>query len=228
MGASPPPQAPRLRPLSKATGGSTPLANKINNGTASALDAVRFVMLSKNMQEFVVLNSDLRTVSGRLLGSRNIGVSDELAHTMSGTGDADAFVGKWLNAENMTEADAVEYLVQSGLSRDMIMDVARRTIISDNPVGNVRVLKQLKPEFSALDTMIEMRVNGMLSGPVTHLVNTSSTGVNMTVVKPLERMIGGAMSGDMQAVRSGWNLIRGMSDSVSLAWEMAGKALRVT
>lgn len=206
---------------------STTLANKINNGTASALDAVRFVMLSKNMQEFVVLNSDLRTVSGRLLGSRNIGVSDELAHTMSGTGDANAFVGKWLSAENMTEADAVEYLVQSGLSRDMIMDVARRTIISDNPVGNVRVLKQLKPEFSALDTMIEMRVNGMLSGPVTHLVNTSSTGVNMTVVKPLERMIGGAMSGDMQAVRSGWNLIRGMSDSVSLAWEMAGKALRV-
>lgn len=206
---------------------SMTLANKINNGTASALDAVRFVMLSKNMQEFVTLNSDLRTVSGRLLGSRNIGVSDELAHTMSGTGDADAFIGKWLSAENMTESDAVEYLVKSGLSRDMIMDVARRTIISDNPIGNVRVLKQLKPEFKTLDALVEMRVNGMLSGPTTHLVNTFSTGANMALVKPVERMVGGALSLDMQAVRSGWNLIRGMSDSVGLAWEMAGKALRV-
>lgn len=206
---------------------SMTLANKINNGTASALDAVRFVMLSKNMQEFVTLNADLRTVTGRLLGSRNIGVSDELARSMSGAQDSDAFFSKWLSAENMTEADAVDYLVKSGLSRDMIMDVARRTIVSDNPINNVRVLKQLKPEFSAIDSLVEMRVNGMLSSPVTHLVNTFSTGVNSFVVKPMERMIGGALTFDKQAVMSGWNMLRGMTGSVSTAWELAGKALRV-
>lgn len=206
---------------------SMTLANKINNGTASALDAVRFVMLSKNMQEFVTLNADLRTVTGRLLGSRNIEVSDDLARSMSGAKDSDAFFSQWLSAENMTEADAVDYLVKSGLSRDMIMDVARRTIVSDNPINNVRVLKQLKPEFSPVNALVEMRVNGMLSGPVTHLVNTLSTGVNSLVVKPLERMIGGAMTLDKQAVLSGWNMLRGMTGSVSTAWELAGKALRV-
>lgn len=206
---------------------SMTLANKINNGTASSLDAVRFVMLSKNMQEFVTLNADLRTVTGRLLGSRNITVSDELAHSMSGAKDSDAFFSQWLSAENMTEADAVDYLVKSGLSRDMIMDIARRTIVSDNPINNVRVLKQLKPEFSPMNALVEMRVNGMLSSPVTHLVNTLSTGVNSLVVKPLERMIGGAMTLDKQAILSGWNMVRGMTGSVGTAWELAGKALRV-
>lgn len=58
----------------------------MNNGTASALDAVRFVMLSKNMQEFVTLNADLRTVTGRLLGSRNAEMTGDIAKQMSKTG----------------------------------------------------------------------------------------------------------------------------------------------
>lgn len=203
------------------------LAEKINNGTASSLDAVRFVMLSKNMQEFVTLNADLRTVSGRLLGSRNITASDALAHKMGGSKDADEFLGKWLSAENMTEADAQEYLVRSGLSREMIMDVARHTLVSPNPASTVNVLKQMKPGFSFRDSAIELRVNGMLSGPVTHVVNTLGTGFNALVTKPLERFVGGVITADKQAIMSSWNLFRGMTGSVGTAWEMAGKALRL-
>ncbi|WP_298996906.1 hypothetical protein [uncultured Desulfovibrio sp.] len=206
---------------------SMTLASKINNGTASALDAARFVMLSKNMQEFVTLNADLRTVTDRMLGSRGTGVSDELAHSMSGAKDSDAFFSKWLSAENMTEAGAVDYLVKSGISREMIMDVARRTIVSDNPINNVRVLKQLKPEFSVIDSLVEMRVNNISSDPVKHIANIAVTGMNSFLVKPVERMIGGALTFDKQSLVSGWNMLRGMTGSVGTAWEFAGKALRV-
>lgn len=201
-------------------------AQKLNNGTASALDAVRFVMLSKNMQEFVTLNADLRTVTGRLLGSRNAEMTGDIAKQMSKTGDADAFMGKWLSAENMTEQDALDYLVKAGLDRNMINDVARRTLASEGDLSTVaKQIQSLKPEFSAKNAVVEYWINSLLSGPTTHLVNSIGTGVNVGIMKPLERMIGAAVTLDTQQMKAAWNLLKGYSLGMKEAWKAGRKAL---
>ena len=53
------------------------------------------------------------------------------------------------------------------------------------------------------------------------------TGINTTVMKPVERIVGGVLSGDMAQVRSGINLAKGMWGSSMYAFKMAAKAWRL-
>ena len=77
------------------TDAAIPLARRIINGTASERDKASFDMLARNLQEFIVVNGDLRTVSGRLLNSRNILMTEEKSADILGKGPTDeAFLDK--------------------------------------------------------------------------------------------------------------------------------------
>lgn len=246
------------------TDAAIPLARRIINGTASERDKASFDMLARNLQEFIVVNGDLRTVSGRLLNSRNILMTEEKSADILGKGPTDeAFLDKmaspdtrtnrpsaivgtvaakpgapapdgdgliikdWKAVDKMTEDDASRYLLESGIEPQQLMQAARDLLASDTVAARSRMLQQLRPGVNIFDAMNEIRINGMLSGPMTHLVNMVGTGINTTVMKPVERIVGGALSGDMAQVRSGINLAKGMWGSSMYAFKMAAKAWKL-
>ena len=243
------------------TDAAIPLARRIINGTASERDKASFDMLARNIQEFVVVNGDLRTASGRLLNSRNIGMDTMNAADIIGKKgtdegfvegmeapdprkpgqsvtvgvfsgrtqtDADGQVFKdWRVVDKMTEDEASRYLLDSGIDPQQLMQAARDLLASDTLADRANLMKTLRPGVNMLDALNEVRINGMLSGPMTHLVNTVGTGLNVTVMKPVERIIGGALSGDLAQMRSGLNLAKGMWGSTTYALKMASKAWRL-
>jgi hypothetical protein len=83
----------------------------------------------------------------------------------------------------------------------------------------------------ALDTISRVRINAMLSGPVTHMVNVSSN-LMKTVLTPAEHIIGGMVqtalgdSGGKAAIREGLSLYRGLWAGMADSWRMAGSAIR--
>lgn len=243
------------------TDAAIPLARRIINGTASERDKASFDMLARNIQEFIVVNGDLRTASGRLLNSRSIGMDETRAADIMGRKGTDegfmegmeasdprtsgqsvtvgVFSGKtqtdvdekvfrdWRVVDKMTEDEASRYLLDSGIDPQQLMQAARDLLASDTLADRANLMKTLRPGVNMLDALNEVRINGMLSGPMTHLVNTVGTGLNVTVMKPAERIIGGALSGDLAQMRSGLNLARGMWGSTTYALKMASKAWRL-
>ena len=60
----------------------------------------------------------------------------------------------------------------------------------------------MRKRGSILDMSVEYYINALLSGPKTHIVNGASNIVQ-TVFLPLEKVVGGALSGNMDAVTEG-------------------------
>lgn len=78
------------------------------------------------------------------------------------------------------------------------------------------VSKLLRPQTvgqKALNYLLEYRINSLLSGPKTQIVNLVSNML-MTAVRPLERVIGGDVHGGLAEYAG---VVRGLWDSVKLA-----------
>jgi hypothetical protein len=90
---------------------------------------------------------------------------------------------------------------------------------------------RLKIMQLALDTISRVRINAMLSGPVTQMVNMTSN-LFKTALTPAEHIIGGVMqttlgdAGGKAAIREGLSLYRGLWAGMADSWRMAGSALR--
>lgn len=205
-------------------------AKRIVMGTATPLDRARYLLLSKNLQEFLVLNADMGTTAGRLLESRKLVIDGEKALKMAGTPDADARAKNWFQTADLTDANALDYLRKAGMSDEQIIDAARAQLACGSRAGEVQLLKQIKPGFSLFDTALEMRVNGMLSGPITPTVNAASSGFNL-LLKPGEKMIGGIIegvrSGDWGVAKKAARIYQGYASFTVDAFRMAGKAFKL-
>lgn len=216
------------------------LATRINRGTASQRDKASFIMMAKNLQGFCILNADMGNVTGRALNARKLRLTPEKAKELLGENadihvDADGIATKpsFERIGMMTEKEASLWLGQSGVSEKTLMQNVRDFLCSDNVVARKKVLERTRPGFSPLRGFLEMRINGMLSGVQTHIVNVVSSGFNVSVLRPLERTIGGAI----QDVATGNFRFRHAQEGLALwqgtlsaAWDgmkLAGKALKM-
>jgi hypothetical protein len=83
----------------------------------------------------------------------------------------------------------------------------------------------------SLDTISRVRINAMLSGPVTQMVNVSSNLLK-TGLTPAEHILGGAVQTALgraegkASIRQGVSLYRGLWAGMADSWRMAGSALR--
>lgn len=205
-------------------------ARRIATGTSTPLDRARYLLLSKNLQEFLVLNADMGTTAGRILESRKAVIDGEKALKMAGASDPDARAKNWFQTADLTEANALDYLRQAGMDDAQIIDAARAQLACGSRVGEVQLLQQIKPGFSLFDVALELRVNGMLSSPITSAVNTFSSGFNL-LLKPGEKMIGGiaegVATGDWTTVKKAAHIYQGYASFTVDALRMTGKALRL-
>jgi hypothetical protein len=83
-----------------------------------------------------------------------------------------------------------------------------------------------------LDTISRVRINAMLSGPVTQMVNVSSN-LFKTALTPAEHILGGAVQTALtrgaegkDSIRQGLSLYRGLWGAMADSWRMAGSAIR--
>lgn len=75
-----------------------------------------------------------------------------------------------------------------------------------------------------MDLHNEYWINSILSGPKTQLINLMSNAAN-TLLLPAERMLGGVLTGNWQAIREGASLYAGIREGLFSSFRFAGKAL---
>ncbi len=142
---------------------------------------------------------------------------------------ADALVGselgRSLNARKVRSTfakDAAEILQHPGLDP---LELAEAIQNAKNAYAKSKTLQL------ALDTITRVRINAMLSGPVTHLVNITSN-LFKTGLAPSEYILGGlvqsakGLESGKQSIRQGLSLYRGIWASMADSWRMAGSAIR--
>lgn len=101
-----------------------------------------------------------------------------------------------------------------------VMDIALRLRGAEgNPKAMSKILKEMNTS-SFWDVHHEYWVNAVLSNPKTSAVNMLSNQL-MAVMMPAERMLGGAITGDMASVREGMRLYAGM---YRYAWDALKEA----
>lgn len=206
---------------------ATELANKLYHGLGTAEDKAMLTAIYRNMQEFVTLNADLRTTSGRLLSARNAEITDEMVAKAMNEG---LFGKNWFTPENLTEEGFAKFMKDNGVddhTLNQIVNSLRLADAQEGTIGVAKMLQKVKPGWTFRDALVEYRVNSMLSGPVTHLVNFGGSFANIAVVKPMERLIGSVMTWDKQGMRSAWNYMRGEAHGFMEAWKQAGNALKM-
>ncbi len=147
-------------------------------------------------------------------------------------------------AYRIVPADA---LVGSELGRSLNTRKIRSTFAKDaaellrsdmDPLALADAIQNAKNAYAksktlqlALDTITRVRVNAMLSGPVTQMVNITSNLIK-TGLAPSEYILGGLvqstknLEAGQAAIRQGLGIYRGMWAAMSDSWRMAGSAIK--
>jgi len=134
-------------------------------------------------------------------------------------------LGRSLNARKIRSSftkDAASILKNPGLDAQELADAIQN---AKNTYARSKTLQL------ALDTITRVRVNAMLSGPVTQMVNITSN-IFKTGLAPSEYILGGLMQSakglesGKQSIRQGLSLYRGLWASMADSWRMAGSAIK--
>jgi hypothetical protein len=100
-----------------------------------------------------------------------------------------------------------------------IKKFAKELLEIDNPAGMYKYLEQ-RSKVGFTDKFNEVFINGILSGPKTHIVNTLSNALK-AITLPAEQMIGGIRTGDWQSIREAKDIFTGfycyLFDSIKYA-----------
>ena len=189
---------------------------------------VRSVVIANVLDAIVKRSEELAPLVKNLDDDayKQLGQLQEAAHRLV---PADTLVGtelgRSLNARQIRSSfgkDAAELLSQQ-------MD----------PLELAEALQNAKNRYArsklmqlTLDTISRVRINAMLSGPVTQMVNVSSN-LMKTALTPAEHILGGAVQNALTrgaegkaSIRQGLSLYRGLWAGMADSWRMAGSALR--
>lgn len=101
------------------------------------------------------------------------------------------------------------------IADDVASQQTIRAIIASGGDANV-VAKLLKPKSGlrkAIDVHNEVWINALLSGPKTHIINSTSN-LLMAIARPSERMLGGQVT---EGLHEFMGMARGIKDAVSMA-----------
>ncbi|MBK8189218.1 MAG: hypothetical protein IPK79_02075 [Vampirovibrionales bacterium] len=134
-------------------------------------------------------------------------------------------LGRSLNARKIRSSfakDAAEILQNQGMSP---LELAEAIQNAKNIYAKSKVLQL------SLDTITRVRINAMLSGPVTQMVNITSNLIK-TGLAPSEYILGGliqsakGLESGKESIRQGLSLYRGIWGSMADSWRMAGSAIK--
>nr|VFK62738.1 MAG: hypothetical protein BECKTC1821F_GA0114240_10799 [Candidatus Kentron sp. TC] len=113
------------------------------------------------------------------------------------TGISDA--ARSLSAWNLSNPEGVREAIEDAGGLEGVRKLAEKLhVLQGNVVGKMQYINNA----SAFDKWHEFRLAAMLSGPTTHIVNTTSNAIQ-AVLMPLERIGGGVVSGDKDAAMEG-------------------------
>jgi len=127
---------------------------------------------------------------------------------------------------NEIKEGVAEVLERTGATRDggrkkLInkLRVIQKTIDEQGAAG-LHNLDGMRKQTGWMDMVTEYWVNGLLSGPVTQVVNITSNALAM-VYRPVETMVGGLMTGNTEAMRHSLDTVasqmRGMMEGLKFA-----------
>ncbi len=140
------------------------------------------------------------------------------------TGAARATSAGRIRTTASVTAENVEELLDSVGGSDAIKKVAARIRMARDPQGVIAALKVGTGEKLA-NVHNFVWVNGILGGMKTHVVNFVSNSIN-TLVRPAQRILGGAMSGNVEQVKQGTYQYMALRHTIFDSLEMAGRAFK--
>ncbi len=122
----------------------------------------------------------------------------------------------------LKDAEATDNLV---LRRQILRALSA---VDQNPVDMLAMFEDKVSGYAgkSLNSYLEFWINGLLGGVKTHVVNSVGQGIN-TVAMPLYRMIGGAVSGDGEAVKSAARIHMNVMSQIAEMFDVVHKGLKV-
>ncbi|MCK8787758.1 hypothetical protein M0638_25710 [Roseomonas sp. NAR14] len=117
--------------------------------------------------------------------------------------DSDALV-------HLTPQDIAEMAAEAG-GREAVQKFAERVALMQHPEQIARLIKgSFADRF--MHATAELFINNILSGPTTQTINLASSTMN-ALISPIRHILGGAFTGDWNAVRGGVSMYHALGES---------------
>lgn len=123
--------------------------------------------------------------------------------------------------------DALTRVNDAGGSK-AVQEAVKRLRLAETPAQQAALLRSMQRGTvakRAMNVVNEVFINSILSGWGTHAVNMTSNMVN-TMVLPLERSIGGALTGSVPEMKAGLNQYVALRSSVLDGVRLSGRVLK--
>ena len=130
--------------------------------------------------------------------------------------------GRIRTAPRYSGADMMTMLDEFG-GASKVAKLAEKLAMTEGDPNKIAKMLRVSWQRKVLDTHNELWINSILSGISTHVVNTSTAGVN-AFLKPGNMAMGGLIRGDMESVRAGLSAWKGMGSAMKDSFSMARKA----
>lgn len=203
------------------------IAHKIidNEAAMSPRDWLEFIYTKKNIDSLYTSVENLGTYGGRFLNSRRmngITIQKEIADKVT-----------WYSTPtNISKADVDAIIAREGWTQETLRQAANDVYhnADDSLSGVIRNMRERKP-ITGFDMLQEVRINGMLSGPVTHAINLTTSAIK-TLTSPAERFLGGtpifngSRQGNEALRQEAMDIYAGFLHYAGESFAMAMKALR--
>ncbi|MCG7628395.1 hypothetical protein MHM88_11305 [Epibacterium sp. MM17-32] len=189
------------------------LAYKISEGNASDADYAKMVRLQSRVIEVsgnlksVITGAAQTTASGRIITS-------------------DVVTGNQLAQSDITK-QLLDQVDQAG-GRDAVRKLADEIMLNKQAGNGVRGTMRVTADRNPTTfwgVVNEVRINGLLSGPRTHVINNISNGIQAFLL-PGEKILGGAMRLDPARMREGARQYVGIAAALKDATKFAGMAFK--
>jgi hypothetical protein len=128
-----------------------------------------------------------------------------------------------VSSEQITAAkESIEHVFKSGSSKQKQALVNRLAVFNKDPGKLVKALFPETTSGKALALFNEFWTNTVLSGPVTFMVNLTSNAMKAFVISPLDKLVGGVVTGDRELLKEGartWAVMASQfKDSLQMAY----------
>jgi polyhydroxyalkanoate synthesis regulator phasin len=185
------------------------LAYRVDSPNASEADMTRFLQYQARLVE---TSANLRSV---ITGAAQTTAAGRI-RTVDG-----------ITGQQLADADILRQMqanIDSAGGPDAIRALARAVRANGGSAGRILRLAETS-RHGPMGWLNEIRINGLLSGPKTHIVNMLSNAGNMLLL-PSERVLGGLVSGDLRTAREGIRMFAGMSNAMRESFRAFRTSLR--
>jgi hypothetical protein len=192
----------------------------------NADNPVAMDQLSRALSHLFDLHHNLAGTSTNVARTLN---AHQIAVTTSKTADVLVDAGK---ATATTRRAPLQYSAVSGLTPREIRALARKVRVAEgDPKAILAAIKETQAASQAavkpgiMDRLVSYRIEAMLSGPKTQLVNAISNATN-AFVTPVEYWWAGLRTGNTALREEGADILTGLALNFRDSWRAAGKAMR--